>query len=118
VRADNLILSIRCPLFPHLFVFAIHLLDSTVEAPPSLRPRKKYCDVTGLIVSFQPPFSTLELLSRFNLFPGLDSSFFSYTTILGSLYRSKDRSQISQRRDLRIDEDFRKWRWLLQPLSI
>lgn len=28
--------------------------DLSVEAPPSLRPAKKYCDVTGLLVSLDP----------------------------------------------------------------
>lgn len=34
-------------------------LDATVEAPPSILPQKKYCDITGLEVGFSvlPPIS-------------------------------------------------------------
>ena len=57
--------------------------DSTVEAPPSLRPAKKYCDVTGLIAPYTDPKSGLryhsvevyEIIKQFG--PGVDNAYLS-----------------------------------------
>ena len=40
------------------------LTDTTVEAPPSLMPRKKYCDVTGLQGVYTDPKSRLFYHSK------------------------------------------------------
>ena len=40
------------------------LTDTTVEAPPSLMPRKKYCDVTGLKGLYTDPKSRLFYHSK------------------------------------------------------
>lgn len=29
-----------------------YVLDMSLQAPPTLKPKKKYCDITGLIVTF------------------------------------------------------------------
>lgn len=57
--------------------------DSSVEAPPSLRPAKKYCDVTGLIAPYTDPKSGLryhsvevyEIIKQFG--PGVDNAYLS-----------------------------------------
>lgn len=36
------------------------LIDHEYEAPPSLRPSKKYCDVTGLEAPYTDPKSRLR----------------------------------------------------------
>ncbi|GAC93228.1 potential vacuolar protein sorting protein [Pseudozyma hubeiensis SY62] len=54
---------------------------SSVEAPPSLRPAKKYCDVTGLIAPYTDPKSGLryhsvevyEIIKQFG--PGVDNAY-------------------------------------------
>lgn len=56
---------------------------SSVEAPPSLRPAKKYCDVTGLVAPYTDPKSTLryhsvevyEIIKQFG--PGVDNAYLS-----------------------------------------
>ncbi|SNX86988.1 uncharacterized protein MEPE_05697 [Melanopsichium pennsylvanicum] len=56
---------------------------SSVEAPPSLRPAKKYCDVTGLIAPYTDPKSGLryhsvevyEIIKQFG--PGVDNAYLS-----------------------------------------
>ncbi|SPO41078.1 uncharacterized protein PSFLO_06560 [Pseudozyma flocculosa] len=56
---------------------------ATVEAPPSLRPQKKYCDVTGLIAPYTDPKSRLryhsvevyEIIKQFG--PGVDNAYLS-----------------------------------------
>ncbi|KDN45968.1 hypothetical protein K437DRAFT_256384 [Tilletiaria anomala UBC 951] len=53
----------------------------TVEAPPSLRARKKYCDVTGLIAPYTDPRTRLryhsaeifEIIRNFG--PGMDQAY-------------------------------------------
>ncbi|SJX64716.1 uncharacterized protein SRS1_15533 [Sporisorium reilianum f. sp. reilianum] len=55
----------------------------SVEAPPSLRPAKKYCDVTGLIAPYTDPKSGLryhsvevyEIIKQFG--PGVDNAYLS-----------------------------------------
>ncbi|PWN33687.1 uncharacterized protein FA14DRAFT_173456 [Meira miltonrushii] len=56
---------------------------SSIEAPPSLRPRKKFCDITGLIAPYTDPKSGLryhsveiyEIIKTFG--PGVDQSYLS-----------------------------------------
>uniref|UniRef100_V5EEF6 Vps72/YL1 C-terminal domain-containing protein n=2 Tax=Kalmanozyma brasiliensis (strain GHG001) TaxID=1365824 RepID=V5EEF6_KALBG len=56
---------------------------SSVEAPPSLRPAKKYCDVTGLIAPYTDPKSGLryhsvevyEIIKQFG--PGVGDAYLS-----------------------------------------
>ncbi|SPO31133.1 uncharacterized protein UTRI_05222_B [Ustilago trichophora] len=56
---------------------------ASVEAPPSLRPAKKYCDVTGLIAPYTDPKSGLryhsvevyEIIKQFG--PGVDNAYLS-----------------------------------------
>lgn len=38
----------------------IYVLDYSVEAPPSLLPAKKYCDITGLAAPYTDPKSRLR----------------------------------------------------------
>ncbi|PWN21688.1 hypothetical protein BCV69DRAFT_281624 [Microstroma glucosiphilum] len=55
----------------------------SVEAPPSLRPAKKYCDVTGLIAPYTDPKTSLryhsaeiyEVIKTFG--PGIDQAYLS-----------------------------------------
>ncbi|PWN27725.1 hypothetical protein BDZ90DRAFT_220149, partial [Jaminaea rosea] len=52
-----------------------------IEAPPSLRPAKKYCDVTGLLAPYTDPKTGLryhsaeiyEVLKTFG--PGVDQAY-------------------------------------------
>lgn len=68
---------------PPLLTPAPLLTDASVEAPPSLRPRKKYCDVTGLIAPYTDPKSRLryhsvevyEIIKQFG--PGVDNAYLS-----------------------------------------
>lgn len=54
-----------------------------MEAPPSLRPAKKYCDVTGLVAPYTDPKSGLryhsvevyEIIKQFG--PGVDNAYLS-----------------------------------------
>jgi hypothetical protein len=41
---------IRTDLIISLYLIINLILDSNIEAPPSIRPQKKYCDITGLEV--------------------------------------------------------------------
>ncbi|UZJ51456.1 hypothetical protein CBS101457_000776 [Exobasidium rhododendri] len=68
---------------------------SSVEAPPSLRPRKKFCDITGLLVSMCG--------SERN---GLGIIVHLAAATPGTLYRSQIAPALSQRRDLQHHQDF------------
>lgn len=59
---------------------------SSIEAPPSLRPRKKFCDITGLIAPYTDPktglrYHSVEIYEIIKTFgPGVDQS---YLTLRG-----------------------------------
>ena len=68
---------------------------TSVLAAPSVRPRRKYCDITGLVVTRKYTGGGLEMTSN-NIF------LFAH---VGSLQRSKDGLAVSQRRCLSIYKD-------------
>ena len=36
---------------------SVRIADSSIEAPPSVLPQRRYCDITGLEVSPRPPYT-------------------------------------------------------------
>ncbi|PKC74248.1 hypothetical protein RhiirA1_335316 [Rhizophagus irregularis] len=43
-----------------LYLIINFILDSNIEAPPSIRPQKKYCDITGLEAKYTDPKTRLR----------------------------------------------------------
>lgn len=66
-------------------------VDATVEAPPSLLPQKRYCDVTGLEV-------------RISSLPHMQQVLTVSCTSAGSLPGSKVDVEVPQRRSVRCDQ--------------
>ena len=54
------------------------VLDATIEAPPSVLPQRKYCDITGLEVCCNLSFEAYE-----------------FTSFTGTVYRSRHRTALS-----------------------
>ncbi|EGO22743.1 hypothetical protein SERLADRAFT_471111 [Serpula lacrymans var. lacrymans S7.9] len=53
-----------------------HLLNSSIEAPPSLLPQRHYCDITGLEAPYTDPATALRFHDKsvYELIKALSSS--------------------------------------------
>lgn len=49
-------------MFPP-FTSLIVILDVNIEAPPSLLPSRKYCDITGFVAPYRDPQTNLRYSS-------------------------------------------------------